>query len=648
MAADEKRERTLHLMRPDESEPPRRSNPRNVHIGTVWQIDLAPIAARFADDPSARPAVLVVLADNVVLHADMAFHAPSEYDDIAELLESAIDSAAEASRVQPTVVELRFTELASPLARRLEPRGIAVRTLDRLPRVEEAIDDIDRKLLGENLPPELSSSTGMRGSSAGTWRGWGLPDDRVARIFSAAAAYYRAAPWSILTNAQILSCQRPGGDSWNCVVLGDAGVEYGLALYARREDILRFLIEDPRESKHGARYGAILSLTFGDGDYLGRAAVREIRSARWEVAAGDAYPVLIAVGTPGGGVTSSRFEDLEAALLAIPRFVRDNGAVLAGVEAAWFPLKWTDPETGTIVTSDGAGFEDVDALGEELWGLPSELEPALPQGSGADPAASILEAVARAGGKYDQGDLESLEDREMFIVDRFGDQLSAGFHGKPLSDATVMKHTRNVGVFVDFLCRYQGIPLRAVTEYDLRVFLYDWFPRKMMVSATDARSLPASLKRFFGYLAELEGIECPWAHPLVRDVDLFMERWESFPGGHWWDEDVKEWQQHLYANLVARAFLHDMGRNSEDGVRWAALDGMMGQVEAQLSEALQRRWLIWREEEILRGNTEPGAVEAALVRRQHEWEQTPNELANGETPAEAVAREQAARPKIHP
>ncbi|HEU4585010.1 MAG TPA: SEC-C metal-binding domain-containing protein [Gemmatimonadaceae bacterium] len=644
MAADEKRERTLRLVHPDENVSQPRSDLRDLDIGTVWQIDLAPIPTRFTDDPSARAAILIVFANDVALHADISFHAPSEYDDIAKLFEAAIDASVEASHVQPTTVEVRFSEIASPLARRLEPRGIPVRIVDRMPRVQAAMIDMQRRVLGLDLSRESDPSLGLRMSSAGTWRGWGLPDDRIARLFSAAAAFYRAAPWSTVSAYTVFRCERPGGGSWDCVVLGDAGMELGLGLYSRREDLARDIVGDASESELPAAGGAALSLTFDDADSLGRAAVREIRSAGWEVAASDAYPVLLSIDTPGGGVTSSQFQDLEAVLVTIPAAVRQNHDVLTGEMEGSFPLVWTDPESGTIVSVDEIELEDPGDIGEALWGIPSELEPSLPQGSGADPTATILDSVARDDSDRDEDALEAAEDREMLIVDRFGDQLSAGFHGKPLSDATVMKHTRNVSAFVDFLCRYQGIPLRAATEYDLRVFLYDWFPRKMVVSATDARSLPGSLKRFFSYLAAFEGIEYPWAYSILRDVDAFMERWESFPGGHWWDDEVGEWRSYLYANLAARGFLHDMGRGPEGGVRWAAIDGMMGPVEAELDAALQRLWLIWREEEIRRGTRKPEAVEAALAPRQHEWESTPNVITDGATPAEAIAREQATRP----
>lgn len=646
MAADEKRERTLRLVNADENTSQRRNDLRDLDIGTVWQIDLAPIPTRFTDDPSARAAILMVLADDVALLADISFHAPSEYDDIAKLFEAAIDAATEASRVQPTTVEVRFGEIAAPLARDLEPRGISVRIVDRMPRVQAAMVEVQRRVLGLNLSPESDPGVGLRMSSAGTWRGWEQPDDRIARLFSAAAAFYRAAPWKTVSDYTVFRCQRPGGGSWECVVLDDEDLGLGLGLYARRDDVARDILGDASESWPPAAGGAVLSFTFDDGDTLGREAMREIRSAGWEVAAPDAYPILLSIDTPGGGVTSSQFQDLEAALVAIPAFVKENHAVLTGEEEGSFPLVWTAPESGTVVSVDEIELEGRDDAGEALWGIPSELEPSLPRGSSADPTATILGSLTPADSDRAEEALEAAEDREMMIVDRFGDQLSAGFHGKPLSDATVMKHTRNASAFVDFLCRYQGIPLRAATEYDLRVFLYDWFPGKTIESATDARSLPGSLKRFFSYLAEFEGIEYPWAESILRDVDVFMERWESFPGGHWWDDEVEDWRSDLYANVAARGFLHDMGRGSAGAVQWAAIDGVMGPVEAELDAALQRRWLIWREEEILRGTTRPEAVEAALSVRQHEWESTPNVLTQGATPAEAIAHEQATRSRL--
>lgn len=641
MAADEKRERTLRLVGADEGAPRRRGDLRDLHIGTVWQMDLAPVPSRFDDDPSARPVMLMVLAGDVVLHGDIVAHPPSEYDDIAALLESAIDAAIEASHVSPTIVELRFKEIAAPLATRLQSRSISVRVAGSLPKLAAALDSFERRVLGKK--PASDRTAGIRASSAGTWRGWGLTDDRTARIFSAAAGYYRAAPWRYFTNDQVLRCQRPDGEGWDCVVLGAAGIELGIGMYSRREDILDLLTATSPGNARPRRPQAVLSLTFGGAELLGRAAAREIRSAGWEVAEANAFPFLMAIETPAGGITSDRFEDIEAALLAIPRFVESHRAALAGDEVVRFPLRWTDPESGTIVSYDGSDYED--DLGESLWGIPSDIGPALPKGSGADPTATITDDSTRVIGEYNAETIQRFIADEMKIVARFGEQLSSDTGGKTLSRTTVSRHIKNAELFIDFLGNYQGYPLRAVTEYDLRVFLYDWYPRKVRSSKTGARSLLVSLARFFEYLAEFENIEYPWALPILRDVDVFMERWESFPGGPWWDADTDDWQSDLHANLSARALLCEMGGNGDDEVDWGGGAGGMGMVELELAQALQRQWLLWREEEVLRGTTDPELARAAIIPRQREWEQTPNALVDGLTPAEAVARERAERAK---
>ena len=52
-----------------------------------------------------------------------------------------------------------------------------------------------------------------------------------------------------------------------------------------------------------------------------------------------------------------------------------------------------------------------------------------------------------------------------------------------------------------------------------------------------------------------------------------------------------------------------------------------------------RRWLLWREEAVTSGVTEPADVRAALVRRQRKWETTPHSAHRGATPVEAIIRE---------
>ena len=72
----------------------------------------------------------------------------------------------------------------------------------------------------------------------------------VEALFDAAAKYYRAAPWVQLSNMQALAIQiAPDTEPRYAVVMGNGGVEYGLALYKQWDDfLLQFeLVDHPLE-----------------------------------------------------------------------------------------------------------------------------------------------------------------------------------------------------------------------------------------------------------------------------------------------------------------------------------------------------------------------------------------------------------------
>lgn len=188
------------------------------------------------------------------------------------------------------------------------------------------------------------------------------------------------------------------------------------------------------------------------------------------------------------------------------------------------------------------------------------------------------------------------------------------------------------------LCRgrRQGVYLAAVTELDLRVFLYDWFPRKVRTTRTAADTMRASLRRFVEHLGAREGIVCPWARAILRDRTAFQARWDDFPGGFWWDAGVAEWRSELQADLDQRVMLPS---DALAGVgEWGET---MGPEEARWRAGLQREWLRWRDEVIHAGERSPPAVWQELVRRQAEWERQPRASLGGRSVSEVVRRERA-------
>lgn len=232
-------------------------------------------------------------------------------------------------------------------------------------------------------------------------------------------------------------------------------------------------------------------------------------------------------------------------------------------------------------------------------------------------------------GEGDPDALRQLEERHVAGLARYLAEA------KGLSEATVEKHASNADLFLDFLCQYQGVPARAVHEYDLRLFLADWYPRKVMAAHSAARAVPGSLKRFFEDLESEEGVVCPWARPILDgEREDFAGRVESVPGHFFWDEGVAEWRGQAADRLFARILIPDGGLGGRE--TWGT---EMGTTEASLRMQLERRWLLWRDQLIRAGTDRPGELVKALIDRQRAWETRPHPELGGETPLETIIEE---------
>ena len=574
-----------------------------------WDVELAPLSIEIGSDPTARPAVVLIVARDLVIHAEIVEHAPADPDAVGTLLGDAIVAAVEQLGEAPPEVRVRHDNVADALRERVTSLGIAVRHERTLPSLREASASLRSALLGIDGPsPAISAPH--------TWAAWGLPAEHIRAIFAAAATFYEAKPWEQIASEEMLELRFPRGARWLAGVLGGAGAEFGLVLYETLDDFARILEGGEPGATFSSMESTVLSLTFSARGDLPKPMRREMAAAKWPVAGPQAYPILWTLNTPGGGLTRAQASELAAALETIARY----GAVLAGAEEIQPPEEWVDERSGVVVRWLGSPFEDGDAL----WEPPAVLTPSLPEGRGAAPG--------RVLGADD--DSEVFERRERAVLDRFAEWLREG--GAP--EARARRDFENADALIVSLVSQEGISVAAMTEYDLRVFLYDLYPRKFMASRTTATGMRGSLRRFFGFLAERAGIEYPWAAAILRDKEAFEERWESFPGGFWWDPGVREWQAELYDDLHARVMipppvLADDGRTH----------GAMGGDEHRLWQELCRAWLRWRDEVIRGGVTDPNAVREALIARQQEWERQPREGLGGRSARSVVAKERKER-----
>jgi hypothetical protein len=409
--------------------------------------------------------------------------------------------------------------------------------------------------------------------------------------------------------------------------MGQGGQEYGLALYAEADDFWRTVgpVDGPDEG-FGAVHGSVITLLLDPGHEVPKPMRREVAAAGWELAGPRAYPHVITLNTPAGGLRREHSEDLAAILEAVPRFV---AAHAGAVEAARPVEGWRDRKTG-VRLSYHAEVRVLTELTRELAESPfsrvGALDPGGSEGPGADPEAAVHPPGEAA---------ESFFDDELAVIHRFAAYLAEA-HG--LAASTVEKHATNAQIFVEFLAAYQGAPVRAVHEYDLRFFLFDAFHRNVIVNETQIRAMPVSLERFFEFLAAEEGIVCPWAGAVLGDREAYEERRRSYPGGSPRSDDAMAWRAEHDEELYARMLLPSCGLGEDEA--WGET---MGQTEMLLQRELLRRWLLWRDEEIRSGRTQPRELLGVLEARQRAWESSPHPSLGGKSPLQAIRAERRDR-----
>lgn len=582
--------------------------------GALWEAGVIPVGAGLQDDPLARLTLVLIVADNRILHGELEPHPPSEIQGIAALIAGAVNDAITLGAEPPSAIHVRHAEVAAALSPLLAGRQIPVHQLPALATLDHAAAALAESMGGLDVP----ASAAM----APTWAAWRLPQAMISNLFEAAALYHAAAPWTHLPDDRILTLDLASGGTWAASILGNAGVEFGLALYEDVEDLLQVLDAGGSTGVFTAMRSAVLSLTFNSRSDLPPMMQREVVRSGWQVADARAYPLLVTINTPAGGITTAQMLELTASLGALARFATHYREWLADRAALHqshdWSHDWSDEESGTIVH-----YSDYPEA--TLWDVPASLAPALPEGPNADPGARVA----------DDG-YALLEEEEQGFVAGFLKWLaeSGASESRSLTDA------ENVRLFVHSMAQFQGIPLRALTEYDLRIFLYDWFPRKTASRKTAAMRMRGSLRRFFGFLAARGGIIYPWALPLLADKESFETRWDSFPGGFFWDENVRNWQFDLNADLDDRVMLP--ARELANVGHWGDL---MGPREARWHFLLQREWLIWRDELIRRGISDARTLRAELAVRQHGWELQARPELSGKNVSKVVRAERSQKLK---
>jgi tetratricopeptide (TPR) repeat protein len=181
----------------------------------------------------------------------------------------------------------------------------------------------------------------------------------LAGLFVAAADFYRAGPWVQLSNSDLLAVRvEPQKEPYYVTVMGQGGVEYGLAVYQTWEDVLLQhrpidRVEEALSASgvHVFFYNPIQEVPFDDLD--------AVEAYGWEVAGPQAYPVPYIFTAEEEVQRPGRDELLwyEAALRAIPQFVSQHLA--GGTHAARENQEQDQAIEASLAVSTSAGKAQV-------------------------------------------------------------------------------------------------------------------------------------------------------------------------------------------------------------------------------------------------------------------------------------------------
>lgn len=131
-----------------------------------------------------------------------------------------------------------------------------------------------------------------------------IPAGVVAGFFSAASAYYRAAPWHDILDREVVRIDIPAlGVEGRCLsIIGAAGEGPGFVLHPSVEDFVAFSTRPvPIPTEEALRKAPpppesrTLSLSFERKKELPPSLLEEIEEHGWEVASANAYPYVTAL-----------------------------------------------------------------------------------------------------------------------------------------------------------------------------------------------------------------------------------------------------------------------------------------------------------------------------------------------------------------
>ncbi len=392
--------------------------------------------------------------------------------------------------------DAHLVEALSPLLTQIDIRCTYKPTL---PLINELLYDLAVHMYKQELIPGLLSVPGVT-----------VP--LVEDLYTAAAEFYRRAPWDWLGNQSPLElrsipewrARREGHPVTSgrampeerlryALVLGSGGETFGLSVYESLDDI--YQVYGARSPERVAQQISWFSLIFEEAPAMSFYDLDMIEYYNWPVAGELAYPVAIKTGTGSDFAIPSTAElaFLAAALRVIPDFIFNHIRAAQGV-----PLLARAVYALPDVHSQ-------QAMAVHYWGDLRALRKEKHWGTRAAEYADINEPLA--------GDLESYihewywdEESHAFArqLGQFLLDFMDGVARSGLSERTVKRHGRNSWLIGRFVCRYGYYETFSPDIFLSSPAYIGDFKRKVSPSPTALKAYMTTWRKITRYVRNLK------------------------------------------------------------------------------------------------------------------------------------------------
>lgn len=289
--------------------------------GEVWQADVRPMPLWITGEGEPyRPWIALVVSrtdDLVLAHQASPERPTAEW--LWQTILQAIRQPAIGKPHRSGAIEVGSVEQGEALRPYLDRAGIECVALEQLEHLDSAFDSMARHLASEGAPPSIMDVPGMKPVQVGSF-------------YVAAAEFYRRKPWQRVPGDTIIKveCDKFQSGPWWAVVMGQSGVQQGMAIY---EDLatLQGMIAGNASEEENARRMSALSMMFGEAFEISPRDLDAAEKHGWPVAGPEAYPLVIHIN-PGPAVRSAlvwELELLEGCLRTIPEFLAERSGTLS-------------------------------------------------------------------------------------------------------------------------------------------------------------------------------------------------------------------------------------------------------------------------------------------------------------------------------